>query len=256
MQRLLFIICLVLCFVKISNAEEKISLVSTRQGVTIPIYINEAPKATKVLLMFTGGMGQHFSESGGVIKLSKNFLARTSAQFVKKGFTIVILGAPSDQHNTFSDKYRNSPEHLEDVDRVIHYLAAMGYKEVYLVATSRGTLSAAYLASELKNDTIKGLVLTSTLEGPKFLRWIKLENIPYPVLLVHHKNDLCKVTSFEEAQQSAQRMKNSPKVDFVGVTGGLPPASDPCEALSNHGFFGIEDQVVDIIAKWVSGNKQ
>jgi len=66
-----------------------------------------------------------------------------------------------------------------------------------------------------------------------------------------------KVTSFEEAQQSAQRMKNSPKVDFFEVTEGLPPASDPCEALiSNHGFFGIEDQVVDIIAKWASGNKQ
>lgn len=178
MQRVFFIIFFVLCFAKISDAEDKISLVSTRQGVTVPIYMNEAPKATKVLLMFTGGMGQHFSESGGVIKLSKNFLARTSAQFVKKGFTIVILGVPSDQHNTFSDKYRNSPEHREDVDRVIHYLAAMRYKEVYLVATSRGTLSAAYLASELKNDTIKGIVLTSTLEGPKFLQWIKLENTP------------------------------------------------------------------------------
>jgi hypothetical protein len=32
---------------------------------------------------------------------------------------------------------------------------------------------------------------------------------------------------------------------------GAWPRSRPCEALSQHGFFGIEPQVVDAAARWI-----
>jgi hypothetical protein len=39
----------------------------------------------------------------------------------------------------------------------------------------------------------------------------------------------------------------------VGVVGVIPPASGPCESLSNHGFYGMDQAVVRVIADWVAG---
>jgi len=43
------------------------------------------------------------------------------------------------------------------------------------------------------------------------------------------------------------------RYDFVEVRGGSCPQSDPCEALSYHGFLGMEDQVIQVITDWLSG---
>ena len=39
--------------------------------------------------------------------------------------------------------------------------------------------------------------------------------------------------------------------DGLHIFGRAPPQSDPCEALSRHGYFGIEDEVVTAIAEWI-----
>lgn len=48
-------------------------------------------------------------------------------------------------------------------------------------------------------------------------------------------------------------MSNSPRKKVLIVEGGDPPKSDPCEALSQHGFLGIEKQVVAAIADFIKG---
>jgi hypothetical protein len=40
-------------------------------------------------------------------------------------------------------------------------------------------------------------------------------------------------------------------VEIMLFDGGDPPRSGPCQALSEHGFLGIEDRVVDAIAGWM-----
>ena len=40
------------------------------------------------------------------------------------------------------------------------------------------------------------------------------------------------------------------------LSGGDPPKSDPCEAMSQHGFLGIEGQAVDAIAKFIKANSK
>jgi hypothetical protein len=37
----------------------------------------------------------------------------------------------------------------------------------------------------------------------------------------------------------------------VLLEGGSPPQSEPCQAKSQHGFLGIEDQAVDAIAQFI-----
>lgn len=166
---------------------------------------------------------------------------------------MAIVDTPSDQCDGMSAGFRNSPEHVQDITKVIEFLDAQGLKPIYLVGTSMGTLSVAYLGIELKDSRIKGLVLTSTVT--QYVNGLRLSHITFPILLVHHRDDGCKNCPFQDAVALKTKLSGTSKVDFVEVQGGSPPQSDPCQALSYHGFLGREDQVVQVISDWIAGGK-
>ena len=70
-------------------------------------------------------------------------------------------------------------------------------------------------------------------------------SIPSPLLFVHHLSDGCAYTPYSSAKQLADRYP------LVTVSGGLPPQSKPCEAMSEHGFLGREAGTVEAIARWM-----
>lgn len=232
---------------------QEVKAIDTRPGVTLRFLLFRPAAAPKgVLVMFPGGEGAHmFQETAGKVQLGKNFLVRTSPEFVKAGYAVAIVDVPSDQASGMSPGFRNSPEHVQDITRLIDSLDTQGLKPIYLVGTSMGTLSVAYLGMELKDQRLKGLVLTSTVTN--YVAGLRLPQITLPVLLVHHGEDGCKFCPFTDALQLKNKMSGSPKVDFVEVQGGDPPQSGPCQPLSSHGFFGVEDQVVQVIAAWAAG---
>jgi hypothetical protein len=252
LQTVRFVLLLMFIPVSAFTADEIVTL-STRNGVTIDLLIStpEAPNGTALIMLPGGDGSHHFGLRDGAIKRGNNFLVRTVPNFSKKGFLIAVIGLPSDKPYGMDDDFRASKEHLQDITRVVHFLAGKGYSAIYLVGTSRGTISAAYLGAALKHGSVKGIILTSTMNYTEFLRWLPLEETPYPVLVVHHKDDGCKATSYFEATQLTKRLKKSPKVDFVGLEGGLPPKSGSCNALSPHGFYGIEEDVVDALSTWI-----
>ena len=180
-----------------------------------------------------------------------NFLVRTTPDFVEKGLAVAVVDVPSDHSLGIDDDFRMSPLHREDIDKVLLFLAGRGYESMYLVGTSKGTVSAAYLASALRNDRIKGIVLTSSMSYNRFLRWLPLEKVAYPVLIVHHQNDGCPSCPYSEALLLKEKFPKSPRVDFIPMEGGSPPQSGPCEPLSAHGYLGIEELVVKAICDWV-----
>lgn len=236
-------------------AGQEIKPVATRPGVTVQVLLNTPatpPKA--VLVMFPGGDGANmFKERGGQIRLGRNFLVRTSPKFVEQGLAVAIVDVPSDQSDGMSPGFRNSPEHVQDIAKVINFLDAQGLKPIYLVGTSMGTLSVAYLGMELKDSRIKGLVLTSTVT--QYVSGFRLSRITLPTILVHHRDDGCKYCPFPDAVSLKTKLSCASKVDFVEVLGGSPPQSDPCQAMSYHGFLGREDQVVQVIADWIAGKQ-
>ena len=234
-------------------AGEEVDRIDTRQGVTLNLLlVSPETQTDKVLIMFPGASGYNqFSSYNGVISKGNNFLVRTAPDFARKGFLVAVVDSPSDRKG-MDDNFRTSQEHLQDITKVVEYLSLKGYKSIYLVGTSRGTISAAYIGAELKHADIKGVILTSTMSYSHFLRWIPLEKTEYPVLLVHNHQDECRETPFDDAARMVKVFKHSPKVDFEGVTGGALPESGPCKSLSAHGYFGIENKVVDIIVNWIS----
>jgi len=150
-----------------------------------------------------------------------------------------------------SDAYRMSARHLRDIAAVVADLKQRfpGMK-VYLVGTSRGTVSAAYAGAALGPE-IAGVVLSSTLfnssKAGAGLSGFDFASIGAPLLLVHHVDDRCSVTPYGPALGLGQRYA------LISVSGGEPARSDECEAFSAHGFLGMEAPTVQAITAWMLG---
>jgi hypothetical protein len=78
-----------------------------------------------------------------------------------------------------------------------------------------------------------------------------LGEVALPTLFVHNKEDACPACPFSAVPSLMARFTSTPRKQLIAVSGGAPPQSDPCEALSRHGYFGIEDEVVTAIVDWI-----
>lgn len=122
------------------------------------------------------------------------------------------------------------------------------------MGTSRGTQSAAFVATELDGqDGPDGFVLTSTILSDNKGRPVPdmpLEKLRIPVLVVHHEQDACSHCAFQEAPKLMEKLSNAPRKHLLPITGG-ENRGDACKAKSYHGFNGLEKEVVRQIASWI-----
>lgn len=234
-------------------ALKEIRTIPTRNGVSLDFLVrsNGSSLDKTTVILFPGGEGAHMFriEEDGRVK-GNNFLVRTSKEFARE-FSAVIIDTPSDHRSGMDDDFRKSDEHAVDITRLIEYLASQGVERVFLVGTSRGTLSVLSLAGKIRHPYLKGIVLTSSLEYARFMRWLPLDKTRVPVLMVHHSEDACKICDVYEAKRTRDVLAKTTTVDFVEVSGGDLAKSGPCEALSAHGFLGVEQQAIIPIIDWV-----
>lgn len=239
-------------------AQEIVSL-PTRPGVTQPIFVTGmlGRQPAAVALLFPGGGGYiHLRSEGGQNRFDAgNFLVRARLDFIRNQIQPVIFEAPSDQQSGdgMSDAFRASAEHMADIRAVFAELRRrFPALPVFIIGTSRGTLSAAYAARALGAEA-KGVVLTASLflrdnrSTAGSLSLYDWKAIAIPLLFVHHREDRCAFTPYAEAAKLAARFP------LISVKGGKPPQSGPCDALAQHGFFGMEPRTVDAIAAWIFG---
>lgn len=252
------VLCAVGC-TSVALAEELVSLSSPRSDVTLKLLVLPADKPIAAVILFAGGhgaIGLSGSTDGPNIGWGKNnFLVRTRGDFARAGLLVVVLDAPSDHSSSTGmlGGFRASKEHAQDIEAVVRYLKGRADVPVWLVGTSRGTESAANAA--IRVPGIAGLVLTSSLTQPNKkgveVLAMKLEDIRVPTLVVAHRDDECEHTPPADASRLAKRLVNSPRVELKMLHGGKPPKSAACEALSAHGFFGIEQEAVDTIVQFI-----
>jgi dienelactone hydrolase len=234
---------------------EAIEIVPTRPDVTVRLLVIKTnSKPSTALILFPGADGtKHFGEKDGRFWVSKNFLMRSARDLATAGYIVVAVDAPSDQSYGMSDQFRTSPQHAKDIRKIIAYLKEKHrVASFYLVGTSKGTISATHLAAVFDDPSIGGVILTAVYP-PADMGSIDFTEIDDPVLIVHHVYDQCRVTPYQGAIELKQRLTESPKVDLVGVAGGIPSASGPCDALSNHGFYGVEQPVIRVMTDWLAG---
>lgn len=239
----------------VAGGYEAIEIVPTRPDVTVRLLVIKAnAKPSTALLLFPGADGaKHFGEKEGRFWVSNNFLMRSAKDLAAAGHIVVAVDAPSDQSCGMSDRFRTSPPHAKDIRKVIAYLKEKHrVSSVYLVGTSKGSLSAAYLASIFDEPAIGGVILTSVFP-PSESGGIDFTDIDIPVLIIHHLYDECRATPIQGAFELKKRLTESPRVDLVVVTGGSLAASSACNALSNHGFHGVEKPVIQVMKDWIAG---
>jgi pimeloyl-ACP methyl ester carboxylesterase len=241
-------------FASAGAAAQEIVTLATRPGVTqsfVILSMDARPQA--VALLYTGGGGRiNLRREEDEVKFSaRNFLPRSSSEFARNGLLPVVMDAPSDQHE-LTESYRMSAAQTADARAVVRDLKKRyPALPIYVVGTSRGTISAAYLGRDL-GDEVAGVVLTSTMFGSSnprrqapTLRGFDYSRIKAPLLFVHHRDDACEHTPYASAAKLA------PRYALVSVKGGKPAESHACEPLSAHGFYGVEAQAIDAIAAWM-----
>jgi pimeloyl-ACP methyl ester carboxylesterase len=217
--------------------------------------------ATVSLVLLAGGGGHlDLDAKGCPHALTNNSLVRMAPLFHRAGFVTALVDAPSGMGGPDGLMgFRASSSHADDLGRVILDLRRRTGGAVWLVGTSRGSISAANAAARLSgNAAADGLIMTSVLmDGDPMARksWVAqsvfnlpLDSITMPVLLIGHDDDNCIRSPSDMMTEVAARLRSS-RVKVVAVTGG-PGGSHPsqdveaCVALSPHGFIGQENEVV------------
>jgi len=233
--------------------------IPTRTGVTqrMLVLAPESPKAAVVLLAGGHG-GLQISLSGGIKWGEGNFLVRTRKLFASKGLMVAVVDAPSDRQNSpYLGGFRQRPDHVPDIRAVIAWLKQQASIPVWLVGTSRGTQSTAFIATQLApaDGGPDGIVLTSTIltEKPpnRPVPEMPLRRIQVPALIVHHKKDGCELCKYSDLPRLMDKLTAAPRKELITVEGGRDEG-DPCEAMAYHGYNGKEQEVVTKIAEWIT----
>lgn len=235
---------------------EQVVDIPTRPGVTQRLLVLTPPQPRASVVLLAGGHGGLRIYPNGSMQWGEgNFLVRSRRLFAEQGLRAVVVDAPSDrQRPPFLEPVRQSPEHAADLKAVIAWLRANGGGPVWLVGTSRGTQSAAYVATELsRSDGPDGVVLTSTIladERSRPVPQMPLSRITVPVLVVHHEDDACRVCRMADMPPLMRALQGVPRVELVTFKGGHN-TGDPCAAMAYHGYNGLEGEVVTRIARWI-----
>jgi hypothetical protein len=258
----------------------KLVKIETRDGVTQSFILIKPVDPIASVILFEGGKGKlKLSSVSGkptVEKKPQTLLMRNREDFAKYGLMVAVIDAPSDMKKqkrgmvTFSNKtklvFRMSNEHAEDIKTIVSYLKNQADIPVWFVSISAGTVSAINVAIRLQGE-VDGLVLNSSLtrfnkkmpmfnSHPNGLLNMNLDKITIPTLIVSHKDDNCDLSPASDAIHLKEALANSPKIEVMYFTGGKKPKTKPCGALSAHGFYGIENQVVSAIGSFIKSNSK
>ena len=240
------------------------------EGTTQSASLAAPPNAWGGVVLLAGGSGViDLDDQGCVQGLKGNSLVRGAPFLRSAGLVTILLDAPSDHHGEGDGLggFRTDPRHAEDIGRVVAEVRRRVTGPVWLVGTSRGTISAANAASRLMGAARPdGVVLTSvlTVGNPRGQKsWVAqtvfdlpLEAVTIPALLVGHANDTCLRTPHELMAKVAGRIAAERK-QVVTVTGGPGgrgvSGTEACEGRSPHGFVGQEDEVLAGIVRFIRG---
>ncbi|MDA0239165.1 MAG: hypothetical protein O3A84_03940 [Proteobacteria bacterium] len=236
-------------------------------GVVVRMLVDDLPEPALVVLLLPGGDGRiNIRNNGTLNRLDSDFLVRSRQHFIRHNIATAVIDAPVVQRKRIElgITHRRSKAHAQEIGAAIEMLRARFRKPVWVVGTSRGTISAANVATSLARNGPDGIVLTSSfamatkqaerLVAPPAVSGIQatfdFSKINLPALVVHHREDGCGTAPLAGAQLIHNAMINAIRKKIFVVSGG-PADAGACQGRSHHGFLGIEKQTIDAIAGWM-----
>lgn len=197
----------------------------------------------------------------GNASYANNFLVRVRDKFVDKGYVAALPDVPSDRKK-LDYIYRLGEDQVTDAKATLAFLKNRYNAPIWLVGTSASSLTVANVAGRV-SDQISGIVLTASVTQvpsnyavyssfPEGTASTNLSAVKIPVLIVSNTEDACNLSPSTDSELIKTRLTNSPRAVVKYFSGGDPPRSEPCNALSRHGFLGIENEVVESILGFVN----
>jgi hypothetical protein len=241
--------------VRAAAAEDRLVDIPTRPGVKVGYWLMPREGATATVVLLPGGEGG-IGYKGGA-PTSSNFLVRMRDRFAAAGFNVAVVGKPSDQQD-MTLAWRTGDDHMQDLRIVVERLKRDLGKPVWLVGTSRGSTSAAAAGIAL-GDAVAGVVLSSSVTDgsvPGAVQNLPLAELRVPVLVVHHRNDACRLTPPMFAARIYDGLVNAKPRKLVMMQGGSGVRGEACQPLHYHGYIGIEAEAVDAITDFVRAPKE
>ncbi len=272
MKSMFFLLSLVLIGPGMSSASAGSELVSVdvRPGVTMKMMVLAPASSPKgVIVLYAGGegtldLGSFFGKPViGNASYAQNFLVRVRDKFVDNGYVAVLPDVPSDRKK-LDYKYRLSNDQISDAKSTLAFLRSRYQLPVWLAGTSASSMSVAHVASQL-TDEINGIILTASVtqvpsnhavygEFPQGTASTNLAGVKVPALVVSNTEDSCHFSPPADSETIRNRLTNSPRVVVKYFSGGDAPRSEPCNALSRHGFLGIENDAVESMMNFMIGS--
>lgn len=257
MTRALFFLVALICS-NLLHAQEirvgDVQRIATREDVTVPIYTYWRNDAVATVVLFSGGGGGYGRIGDDGWPGSGNFLIRTGKHWATHPFNLVMVGRPSDGIDLALGGVRIGEKHAADNNALLKAIKRKSDLPIWVVGTSMGTISATTVAIQDSENLVSGLVLTSSITGYTIEGAVPkqdLATIRVPTLVMHHANDGCKFCQAFEATKIAGKLKNAPISKTLIVNGGAGASGNPCEAFHYHGYVGMENEAVDLIAAWI-----
>jgi hypothetical protein len=204
-----------------------------------------------ILLMFAGGDGTvAFNSAGQITGMGGNFVLRTEPLWLAQGFAFATIASPSSLLGR-----RHTPAYADAIARAIDFTRTRANVPVWLVGTSMGSIAAANGAAHLPGR-VAGVVLSSSVASQSRAGETVFDSdlgaIAVPALVVANRGDTCPIAGPGFAPQILAALARSPRKEIIYVE-SHQIQSDPCEAMSPHGYLGIEGDVVQRISDWIRG---
>jgi hypothetical protein len=211
-----------------------------------------AGRETKgVVVMFPGGTGEIDIEKSGRVKNAKNFVVRSEDLWLDRGYGIVLVDALD--HQSMRGQ-RSSAEYAAVTKKIIEFAHSQANVPVWVLGTSQGSIAAMNAASHAGRTQLAGLILTESVSIPggshETVFDAHPDDVRVPALVVANTDDRCKVAPPSMAQSIAQSIRHAPSM-VLAVSGGTQRTQDDCGSLTPHGYYGIEEKVVDGIVDWM-----
>jgi pimeloyl-ACP methyl ester carboxylesterase len=241
---------------------EAVTIDTTSTVYTPPVRLDKKAHNARasVILMAGGGGLLKLDSTGTIIDSTGNFLIRSADLFLREGLNVMMADTTPAHLNGIDLTFRLKPAHATEIQGFINAAINRWGKPVWVVGTSNGSVSAVTAAGiHPALSGLAGVVLTSTvtdfstssdpINNPiTFNQYVS--QITVPTFVVWHQNDHCTFSPPAGSQTVFNTIPANTK-DSAVFQGGHSVATDPCGAFSEHGYAGIEDDVVKTIAHFI-----
>lgn len=261
------VLALLFCFIAssaIANEDEEatstsastvpgriIKVATGRQDASLAVFWMQKEGATATVILMTGGGGGIGLVDGK--PTVNNFLVRSRDLFYDQGFNVAVVNRASDV-GELNYGYRINKEHIGDLKKVVEAVKQVSPLPIWMIGTSRGTVSTTAAAIDFGNEQLAGIVLTSSVTSQNKQGAVptqKLDRIRIPVLVLHHERDGCNACRSYEVRNIMHGLDNAPFKKQIMVNGGGNPEGGVCTGMHFHGFVGMEREAVAIMADWI-----